>query len=122
MGTVRSDLPHPGAVAAERHQPGDDGGLAEADVADDHHAAVDAGVGALQLGVDLVEHPVPAHEHRLRGDAGHLEEQRLQGDVGGSVGRKAHWKGDVGRTSTSMPEGKADFGNGCLSHTQIFLL
>lgn len=84
-------------MAAERHQPGDDGGFAEADIPDDHHAAVDAGVGALQLRIDLVEHPVPAHEHGLCGDAGHLKEQRLQGDVGGSVGCEAHWKGRHGK-------------------------
>lgn len=94
---VGSDLPHPRAVAAERHQPGDDGGFPVADVADDDDAAVDAGVGALQLRVDLVEHPVPAHEHRLGGDAGHLEQQRLQGDVGGSVGREADWKETQGK-------------------------
>lgn len=98
MGAVRSNLPHPGAVAAERHQPGDDGGFAEADVAHDHHPAVDAGAGALQLSIDLVEHPVPAHEHGLGGDAGHLEQQRLQGDVGGSVGCEAHWKGRHGKS------------------------
>lgn len=109
---VGGDLPHARAVAAQRHQPGDDGGLAEADVAHDDDAAVDAGVGALQLRVDLVEHPVPAHEHRLGGDAGDLEQQRLQGDVGGSVGCEADWK----ETGGKDVKAKRQFGNGCLQH------
>lgn len=107
---VGGDLPHARAVAAQRHQPGDDGGLAEADVAHDDDAAVDAGVGALQLRVDLVEHPVPAHEHRLGGDAGDLEQQRLQGDVGGSVGCEADWKETWGKDVNA----NRHFGNGCL--------
>lgn len=92
MGAIRSNLPHTRAVAAERHQSGDDGGFPKPDVPDDHHPPVDAGVGALQLRVDLVENPVPADEDGLGGDAGHLEEQRLQRDVGRSVRCEAYYR------------------------------
>ena len=87
LGAVRGDLPHAGAVATERHQAGNDGRLAEADVAHDDHARAGAGV---ELAVDLLEEPVAAGEHRVHGDAGHLEQQRLQGDVRRPVGCEAH--------------------------------
>lgn len=90
MRAIGRDLSHTGAVAAERNQSGDDGGFAEPDVPHDHDAPVDAGVGALQLCVYLVEHPVPAHKDRLSGDAGHLEEQRFQRDVGRSIRCEAY--------------------------------
>lgn len=98
MRAVGCDLPHASAVAAECNQPGDDGSLPKADVPHDHHTTVHAGVGALQLCIDLVEHPVPAHEDGFGGDAGDLEEQRLQGDVWRSVGCKAHCKQSRDRT------------------------
>lgn len=90
LRAVGGDLPHARAVAAERHQARDDRRLAEADVADHDHAAVGAGVGAVEVGVDLLEEPLAAREHRVHGDAGHLEEQRLEGDVLRPVGREAH--------------------------------
>ena len=90
LRAVGGDLPHASAVAAERHQARDDGGLAEADVADHHHAAVGAGVGAVQVGVDLLEEPLAAREDRVHGDAGHLEQQGLEGDVLRPIGGKTH--------------------------------
>lgn len=77
-------------MAAERHQARDDGSLAEADVAHDCHAAVGAGVGAVEVGVDLLEEPLTAREDRVHGDAGHLKQQGLEGDVLGSVGGETH--------------------------------
>jgi len=79
-------------MAAERNQSGDDGGFSKPDVPDDHDTSVDAGVGTLQLRVYLVEHPVPANEDGLGGDAGHLEEQRFQRDVGRSVRCEADYR------------------------------
>lgn len=95
---IRSDLSHPSAVAAERNQPGDDGSLPKAYVANDHHSSVNAGVGALQLSIDLVEHPVAANEDGLGGDAGNLEEQWFQRDVRRSVRCKANCKGTQGQS------------------------
>lgn len=77
-------------MAAERHQARDDRRLAEADVADHDHAAVGAGVGAVELGVDLLEEPLSAREDRVHGDAGHLEQQRFEGDVLRAVGCETH--------------------------------
>lgn len=91
LGAVGGDLPHAGAVAAERHQAGDDGRLAEADVAHDGHAAVGAGVGAVEVGVDLLEEPLAAREDGVHGDAGHLKQQRFEGDVLRPIGGKTHW-------------------------------
>lgn len=91
LRTVRGNLSHTGSVAAERHQAGDDGGLAEADVANDRHAAVGACVGAVEVGVDLLEEPLAAREDGVHGDAGHFEQQRFEGDVLRPVGGKTHW-------------------------------
>ena len=90
LRAVGGDLPHAGAVAAERHQAGDDRRLAETDVAYYGHAAVGAGVGAVEVGVDLLEEPLAAREDRVHGDAGHLEQQRLECDVLRPIGCKTH--------------------------------
>lgn len=78
-------------MAAERHQARDDRGLAEADVAHDRHAAVGAGIGAVEVGIDLLEEPLAAREDGVHGDAGHLKQQRFEGDVLRPVGGKTHW-------------------------------
>lgn len=80
-------------MAAERHQARDDRRLAEADVAYYRHAAVGADVGAVEVGIDLLEEPLAAREDGVHGDAGHLEQQRLEGDVLRPVGCKTHWTG-----------------------------
>lgn len=77
LRAVGGDLAHAVAMATERHEAGDDGGLAVADVAHQNHAAIGAGVGGAEVGVDLLEEPITASEHRVHGDAGHLEEQWL---------------------------------------------
>lgn len=87
---IGRNLSHTGAVAAECNQSGDDGRFPEPDVPHDHDTPVDAGVGTLQLCIYLVEHPVPAHEDGLSGDAGHLEEQWFQRDVGRSIRCEAY--------------------------------
>lgn len=78
-------------MAAERHKPGDDGGLAKTDVAHDRHPPAGAAAGPVQMGVDLLEKPLAAREDRVHGDAGHLEQQRLEGDVLGPIGCKTYW-------------------------------
>lgn len=92
LGAVGGNLSHAGAVAAERHQAGDDGRLAEADVAHNRHAAVGAGIGAVEVGVDLLEEPLAAREDGVHGDAGHLKQQRFEGDVLRPIGGKTHWR------------------------------
>lgn len=64
-------------MATERHQARDDCRLAKADVAYNHDAVVGAGVGAVEVGVDLLEEPLASREDRVHGDAGHLEQQRF---------------------------------------------
>ena len=83
-------MSHAVPVATERHQPGNDGRLAEADAADDNHAAIGGGVGSAQLGVNLLEQPITACEDRIHGDAGHLEEEGLESYVLETVRSKAH--------------------------------
>lgn len=90
LRAVGGDLPHAGAVAAECYQARDDGGLAEADVADYYHAAVGAGIGAVEVGVDLLEEPLAAGEDGVHGDAGHLKQQRFEGDVLRPIGCETH--------------------------------
>lgn len=90
LGAVWSNLSHAGAVAAERHQARDNRRLAEADVAYYHHALVGADVGVVEVGVDLLEEPFAAGEDRVHGDAGHLKQQRFEGDVLRPIGSKAH--------------------------------
>lgn len=92
LRAVGGNLSHAGAVAAERHQAGDDGRLAEADVAHNRHAAVGAGIGAVEVGVDLLEEPLAAREDGVHGDAGHLKQQRFEGDVLRPIGGKTHWR------------------------------
>ncbi len=92
LWAVRGDLSHAGAVAAERHQTRDDCRLAEADVAHDCHATVGTGIGAVEVGVDLLEEPLAAREDRVHGDAGHLKQQRFEGDVLRPIRCKTHWR------------------------------
>lgn len=49
-------------MAAERHQAGDDGGLAKADVANHRYATVAVGIRAVEMGFDLLEEPLAAGE------------------------------------------------------------
>lgn len=77
-------------MAAERHQARDNRRLAEADVAYYHHALVGADVGVVEVGVDLLEEPFAAGEDRVHGDAGHLKQQRFEGDVLRPIGSKTH--------------------------------
>lgn len=90
-------------MAAERHQAGDDGRLAKADVAHHSHAAAGASVRAVDVGINLLEEPFAAGEDRVHGDAGHLEQQRLQGDVLGPVGGEAHCRSET-RSNRFKPE------------------
>lgn len=79
-------------MAAKCHQARDNGRLAEADVCHDRYAAVGAGIGAVEVGVDLLEEPLTACEDRVHGDAGHLKQQRLEGNVLRPVRGKTHWR------------------------------
>lgn len=79
-------------MAAECHQARDYRGLAEADVAYYCHATVGAGIGAVEVSIDLLEQPLAAREDRVHGDAGHLKQQRFEGDVLRPVGCKSHWR------------------------------
>lgn len=91
-GTVGGDLTHAPAVAAQSHQAGDDGRLAVADAAHHHGALTLFALRGLQRFLQLLEQPVTADEHRVCGDAGHLEEQRLQHDVHWLVGSETRWR------------------------------
>lgn len=82
-------------MAAERHKARDDSSLAESNVAHHGHSTVGATIGAVEVGVDLLEEPLTAGEDRVHGDAGHLEQQRFEGDVLGPVGGKAHCRGQT---------------------------
>lgn len=77
-------------MATERHQAGDDRRLAEADVAHDHDALAGAGVGPVEVAIDLLEEPLASGEDGVHGDAGHFEQQRFESDVLRSVGCKTH--------------------------------
>ena len=77
-------------MAAERYQARDDRRLAKADVADYHHATVGACVGAVEVSIDLLEEPLTAGEDGVHGDAGHLKQQRFEGDVLRPIGCKTH--------------------------------
>lgn len=92
MWTIRGNLSHACAMAAQRNQSGDDSCFTETNVPNNDHASVYTGIGTLQLRIDLVEHPVSANEHRLCRDTGHLKEQRLQRDVRRSIRCKAYCK------------------------------
>lgn len=91
-GTVWGDLTHAAAMAAQCHQARDDGRLAVADAAHHHGALTLATLRGLQHVLQLLEQPVAAHKHRVCGDAGHLEEQRLQHNVHRFVGSKTSWR------------------------------
>lgn len=93
VGAVGGNLPHPSSVATQRNQPGDDCCLAKADVSNYHHTSVHAGVRALQLDVNFLEYPVPAHKHRLCGDTGDFKKQWFQRNVRRSIRRKMYCKG-----------------------------
>lgn len=92
LRAVGGNLSHAGAVAAERHQARDDRCLAKADVAYYRHAAVGAGVGAVEVGIDLLKEPLAARKDRVHGDARHLKQQRFEGDVLRPIGCKTHWR------------------------------
>lgn len=77
-------------MAAECHQARDDRGLAEADVAYHDHATVGADVGAVEVGIDLLEEPLAAREDRVHGDARHLKQQRFEGDILRPIRCKTH--------------------------------
>lgn len=91
-GTVGGDLTHAAAVAAQRHEAGDDGRLAVADAAHQHGALALAAFRGLQRFLQLLEQPVAADKHGVCSDAGHLEEQRLQHDVHRFVGSETSWR------------------------------
>lgn len=103
-GTVGGDLAHATAVAAQRHQAGDDGCLAVADAAH-HHGALTLGTfRGFQRVLQLLEQPVAADKHRVGGDAGNFEEQRLEHDVhwfvGGETGcgrkgKEKRWRNEL---------------------------
>lgn len=92
MRAVRGDLPHAVAVAAECHQAGDDGSLAEAHVAHDNHTSIGCRVVAVKMGVHFLEEPLPPGEERISCQAGHLEQKGLEGDIRGAVGGKTYWR------------------------------
>lgn len=96
LRAVGGDLSHAGAMAAERHQARDDRGLAEANVAYHHHSVVGAGVGVVEVGIDLLEEPLAARKDGVHGDARHLKQQRFEGDVLRPIRCKAHCQ--VGET------------------------
>lgn len=80
-------------MAAQRHQSRDDGRLAEADVSHNHNAARGAGIGVVEVSVDLLKEPLAAREDGVHGDAGHLEQQRLESDVVRPIGCETHCGG-----------------------------
>lgn len=83
-------------MATQRHQTRDDGRLAVADVAHNNHTAVGAVFATVEMGVDLLEQPITAGKDGVHGDAGHLEEEGLQGDVRWPVRGEPHWRGRAG--------------------------
>lgn len=95
LRAVGGNLSHAGTVAAERHQARNDRGLAEADVSYYRHAAVGAGVWAVEVGIDLLEEPLTTREDGVHGDAGHLKQQRFEGDVLRPIGCKTHWVREI---------------------------
>lgn len=78
-------------MATERHKAGDDGGFAKANIGHHRHPPAAAAAGLVEMSVDLLEKPVSPGEDGVHGDAGHLEQQRLQGNVLGPIGCKTHW-------------------------------
>lgn len=75
--TVRGDLSHAVAVAAESHQARDDGRLAEAHVANNNDTLTGGGLTAAQTSFDFLEQPFSTGENRIGCQTGHLEEKRL---------------------------------------------
>lgn len=81
-------MTHAPSMAAEGHQTGDYGSLAGPSPGHQHgSAALSRGPAPKGL-FQLLEDPAATHEDRVRGDAGHLEEQRLQHDVRRLVGQE----------------------------------
>lgn len=91
-GAVGGDLTHAPSVAAQRHEPGDDGRLPVPDAAHHDGAVALGGLAGLQDAFQVLKEPVAAHEHRVGGDAGNLEEQRLEHDIHRFVGSEARWE------------------------------
>ena len=90
--TVGGNLTHAATVATERYKPGDDGCFAVAHTAHHNGAAVVCRLAGLQDVFQLLKEPIAANEHGVCGDAGHLEQQRLEHDVHRLVGCKAGWR------------------------------
>lgn len=80
-------------MAAQRHQPGDDRRLAEADVAHNHDAVADTAVWVVEVGVDLLEEPLASGEDGVHGDAGYFKQQRFESDVLRPIRCKTHCGG-----------------------------
>lgn len=72
-------------MATERHETCEDGGLAEAHVADDHHALAAGVVGSAQVSVHLLEEPLPAAEQPIGREPGNLKVQGLQVEGGSKI-------------------------------------
>lgn len=85
------------AVAAECHQPPDDGGLAGPGIAHDDGAPPLAAAGFSQDLLQTCEEPIPADKRRLVSDAGDFEQQRFEHDVGLFYRRQPHrtWRSKV---------------------------
>ena len=87
------NLSHPATMATEGDQPGHDGRLAEAHVAHNDRPAALSGLALdPQPILQLLEQPITAHEHRVHGNAGHLEEEGLQHDLSRLVRSEAGWR------------------------------
>ncbi|TNN84537.1 hypothetical protein EYF80_005237 [Liparis tanakae] len=82
-GTVGGDLPHAASVAAQCHEPRDDGRLPVTHAAYNYGAVVLCGRAGPQGIFQLLKEPISSHEHRVGGDAGHLKQQGLEHDVHG---------------------------------------
>lgn len=78
-------------MAAERHKAGDDGGLAKTNIGHHCHPTAGAAAGPVEMSVDLLEKPLAPREDGVHGDAGHLKQQRFEGDVLGPIRCETHW-------------------------------
>lgn len=90
MGAVGCDLPHACSMAAQGHKSRNNGRFPEANVATDYYTPIYTVIFTLQLGINLMEEPIPAHKRGIRGDTRHLKQKWLQGDVRRPVGSKAN--------------------------------
>lgn len=77
MWTVRGDLSHVDAVAAESHQARDDGRFAKSHIAGDNDTLIGGGLAAAKTHVNFLEQPFSTGENRIGHQTGHLEEKRL---------------------------------------------